>query len=86
MSAFLCGCVAAIACALSLIVLHFAHKNRDHKPLMRTQFAMPSQNPAANFPLFAALVQWLMASQGHFTEQWDLKFTDPNVTVTNMST
>ena len=46
---------------------------------------MPSSNPAANFPLFAALVQWLMASQGHFTEQWDLKFTDPNVTVTNMS-
>ena len=62
---------------------HFCEAS-DEKPLSRTQFAMPSSNPAANFPLYAALVQWLLASMGNFTDQWDLKFTDPNVTVTNM--
>jgi estrogen-related receptor beta like 1 len=51
--------------------------------LTRTQFAMPSANPAENFKTFAALVQWLMALNGNYTEQWD-RFTDPNVTVTNM--
>ena len=52
--------------------------------LTRTQFAMPSANPAENFKTFAALVQWLMALNGNYTEQWD-RFTDPNVTVANMS-
>ena len=51
--------------------------------LTRTQFAMASANPAENFKTFAALVQWLMALNGNYTEQWD-RFTDPNVTVTNM--
>ena len=55
------------------------------KPITRTQFADPkSQNPAENFKLFASLVQWLMVLNGNYTEQWD-RFTDPNVTVANMS-
>lgn len=52
--------------------------------LLRTQFAMQSSNPAENFKTFASLVQWLMALNGNYTEQWD-RFTDPNVTVTNMT-
>ena len=58
-------------------------KTNNNDLITRTQFAMPSSNPAENFKTFAALVQWLMALNGNYTEQWD-RFTDPNVTVTNM--
>ena len=58
-------------------------KTNNNDLISRTQFAMPSSNPAENFKTFAALVQWLMALNGNYTEQWD-RFTDPNVTVTNM--
>ena len=51
--------------------------------LLRTQFAMPSKNPAENFKTFAALVQWLMSLNG-VPSSWD-RFEDPNVTVTNMA-
>jgi len=52
--------------------------------LLRTQFSEQPSNPAENFKIFASLVQWLMALNGNYTEQWD-RFTDPNVTVTNMT-
>eukprot|EP00743_Colponemidia_sp_Colp-15_P001821 GILK01001986.1.p1 GENE.GILK01001986.1~~GILK01001986.1.p1 ORF type:complete len:443 (-),score=105.37 GILK01001986.1:107-1261(-) len=61
----------------------FCGSKGGFKPLARTYFAMPSNNPNEQFTYFISLVAWLMGVNGQNVSSWS-KYDDPNTAVNNV--
>jgi len=68
----------------ALMLLDYETKfcNREMKPLSRTFFAYPGQNPAHQFKYFTQLVVWGLSLVRQQAD-WD-EYDDPNTVITNM--
>lgn len=67
-----------------LMLLDYENRfcTKELKPLPRTFFAYPAQNPAHQFKYFTQLVVWAMSIL-NMKADWD-EFDDPNTVITNM--
>jgi hypothetical protein len=52
------------------------YSNRGFKPLSKSFFAIPSNNPSEQFIYFVSLISWLLSINNHQVTGWN-KYDDP---------